>query len=102
MHERLARKRESLAAQREEYTGLKGREEALSREITSLTAQVGFEKGGFEGWSKQIREQGTIADSLARVRSNLERELTVYQTTYSRFSSLLEEARIARGSRRGW
>ena len=96
LHERLAMKRKSMAEQRKEYARLKGREDELSRQITRLAAQVRFGKDGFEGWSAQVREQGMMADSLARERSNLESELQVYQTTFKRFASLLEEARIAR------
>lgn len=96
LHEKLARIRASLAAQREEYRKMKQREDLLSREVTSLSALVNFQKGDFEGWSEQIKAQGTKADALARKRRGLEREQRVYQTSFDRFASLLEEARIAR------
>ena len=96
LHEHLALMRASLAAQRDKYRQMKQREDLLSREVTGLSALVNFQKGDFESWSEQIRAQGTKADALARQRRGLEREQKVYQTSFDRFASLLEEARIAR------
>jgi hypothetical protein len=95
-HENLAWMRVSLAAQREEYLEMRTRENLLSREVTRLIALVRFQKDDFEGWSEQIKGHGTKADMLARQRRGLEREQKVYQNSFDRFASLLEEARIAR------
>jgi uncharacterized protein involved in exopolysaccharide biosynthesis len=94
--EHLALKRASLGAQREEYIALKQEEEDLSRSIVSLRSRVAYERSDFDEWGRQLRSQGMRADSLARLRRNLENELEVYQGTFARFASLLEEARIAR------
>lgn len=96
LNESLALLRVSHAAQRAEYLQLQTQEDDLSRAVTRLGAQVEFRKESFVQWSDQIRAQGILADSLARVKRGLERETAVYQTTFDRFASLLEEARIAR------
>ncbi|SVD95338.1 uncharacterized protein METZ01_LOCUS448192, partial [marine metagenome] len=96
LHERLGFERNSLQAQRLEYITMREREEHLSWQITMLTAKVGFEKGGFQGWSAQLQEQRIHVDSLARARRRLVREQDVSQKTVDRFANLLEEARIAR------
>jgi len=96
VHEDLGRSKRSQAVQRQSYIQLKGREAEVSLQIASLAARVEFKKRGFKNWSKQIREEGTVADSLARERSNLENEVEVYQTTFTRFAKLEEEARITR------
>ena len=59
-------------------------------------AQFKTARVSFDTWSDQIRQQGALADSLDRIKRGLEREASVYQTTFDRFASLLEEARIAR------
>jgi uncharacterized protein involved in exopolysaccharide biosynthesis len=95
-HEQVFRKRAALAVQRQVYVDLKQQEELLSAEVASLTQLVNFEKGSFETWSEQVRGRQDVVNSLARRRRTLEREEKVYQETFDRFSSLLEEARIAR------
>ena len=96
LHERLGFERNSLQAQRLEYITMREREEHLSWQITMLIDKVGFEKGGFQGWSAQLQEQRIHVDSLARARRRLVREQNVFQKTVDRFANLLEEARIAR------
>ena len=94
--EKLALLRASSAAQRTEYLELQSQEDALNRDVTRLGDQVSFQRQSFDQWSTQIRQQGTLADSLDRIKRGLEREKEVYQTTFDRFAGLLEEARIAR------
>lgn len=101
VHERLARERTSLAEQRQSYLRLKAREVEVNLRIINLAPQVEYEKRHFGSLSEQLQAQETIADSLVRARSNLQSALTVYQTTFARFTNLLEEARIARGQAAG-
>jgi capsular polysaccharide biosynthesis protein len=101
VHARLGRERKSLAEQRQSYLRLKAREVDVSLQIMSLVPQVEYEKRDFDHWSAQLQKQDTIADSLLRERSNLRSALKVFQTTFTRFTALLEEARIARGQAAG-
>jgi uncharacterized protein involved in exopolysaccharide biosynthesis len=62
----------------------------------ALEEKIGFYKSNYENWSGDLTGLAVQVDSLNLERRRIERDISVFQETFNRFSRLQEEARIAR------
>jgi hypothetical protein len=92
----LQRKRQTFEASRAFYLAQKQKQEQLERELVALEEEIGFYKSNYENWSGDLTGLAVQVDSLDLERRRIERDISVFQETFNRFSRLQEEARIAR------
>ena len=93
---RLRRDRAAMATHEADYDAMRIKADRLERDAIVLASDLGFGKGSFESWRAQIREKEAAVVSLRLRQTRLQRDLSVFQTTFTRFANLVEEARIAR------
>ena len=92
----LQLKRQSFNDYKIQYSSVKSREEALMREINELRSQFNYYEQTYATWRDQLSSIAIQVDSLDLERRRIERDVSVYQESFNRFSRLQEEARIAR------
>jgi capsular polysaccharide biosynthesis protein len=92
----LQRKRQTFEAARAFYLAQKQKQEQLEGELVALEEEIGFYKSNYENWSGDLTGLAVQVDSLDLERRRIERDISVFQETFNRFSRLQEEARIAR------
>lgn len=80
---------------RKQYEKFKIREENLRRELIEMNQLTVYNKKNYATWREQLTYLSVKFDSLELERRRIERDVSVYQESFNRFSKLQEEARIA-------
>ena len=89
-------KRETLADYRSHYVKSKKARERLRREISELEISTKYYQENYTTWRNQLSIMSVKVDSLEVERRRIERDVEVYQESFTRLAKLQEEARIAR------
>ena len=92
---KLQRRRRLFEDSRGFYLENKQRAQSLANEIEHIQKDIEFQRSRFENWRDEIEGLSAVVDSLQLQRVQLERSIAVYGATFTRFSKLLEEARIS-------
>ena len=92
---KLQRRRRLFEDLRVFYFDSKQQAQTLTNEIERIQENFAFQQNRFTNWRDEVEGLSTVVDSLSMQRVQLERNIAVYQATFTRFSQLLEEARIS-------
>jgi exonuclease VII small subunit len=92
---KLQRRRRLFEDHRAFYLDSKQQAQTLKNEIERIQENIAFQRNRFTNWRDEVEDLSTVVDSLHIQRVQLERSIAVYQATFTRFSQLLEEARIS-------
>ena len=92
---KLQRRRRLFEDLRVFYFDSKQQAQTLTNEIERIQENFAFQQNRFTNWRDEVAGLSTVVDSLSMQRVQLERSIAVYQATFTRFSQLLEEARIS-------